>query len=153
MTNVKSGNVHHFHFFVAFEDVFLYNSLMTKQFTKVDEDFICEMCGAHVHGNGYTNHCPECLTSKHVDIMPGDRACECAGLMPAVGLETKNGEFVLVQKCQKCGTIVRTHYARTKNCPKCGHMRRNKIWENDNRKALRALSAGNLTSYIKSIKK
>lgn len=136
MTNVKSGNVHHFHFFVAFEDVFLYNSLMTKQFTKVDEDFICEMCGAHVHGNGYTNHCPECLTSKHVDIMPGDRACECAGLMPAVGLETKNGEFVLVQKCQKCG-----------------HMRRNKIWENDNRKALRALSAGNLTSYINSIKK
>lgn len=136
MTNVKSGNVHHFHFFVAFEDVFLYNSLMTKQFTKVDEDFICEMCGAHVHGNGYTNHCPECLTSKHVDIMPGDRACECAGLMPAIGLETKNGEFVLVQKCQKCG-----------------HMRRNKIWENDNRKALRALSAGNLTSYIKSIKK
>lgn len=136
MTNVKSGNVHHFHFFVAFEDVFLYNSLMTKQFTKVDEDFICEMCGAHVHGNGYTNHCPECLTSKHVDIMPGDRACECAGLMPAVGLETKNGEFVLVQKCQKCG-----------------HMRRNKIWENDSRKALRALSAGNLTSYINSIKK
>ncbi len=136
MTNVKSGNVHRFHFFVAFEDVFLYNSPMTKQFTKVDEDFICEMCGAHVHGNGYTNHCPECLTSKHVDIMPGDRACECAGLMPAIGLETKNGEFVLVQKCQKCG-----------------HMRRNKIWENDSRKALRALSAGNLTSYINSIKK
>ena len=66
---------------------------MTKQFKKVQEDFICEMCGAKVSGNGYTNHCPECLTSKHVDINPGDRACDCHGLMPAVGLDTKNGEF------------------------------------------------------------
>ena len=24
-------------------------------------------------GNGYTNHCPKCLWSKHVDINPGDR--------------------------------------------------------------------------------
>ncbi len=109
---------------------------MTKQFTRVQEDFICGMCGAKVKGNGYTNHCPECLTSKHVDVMPGDRACTCHGLMPAVGVETKNGEFVLVQKCQKCG-----------------HIRRNKIWENDSKKAIRAAMSGTLPEYIASIKK
>ena len=116
--------------------LFWYKACMTKLFTKVLEDFTCEMCGALVHGNGYTNHCPECLTSKHVDIQPGDRACDCGGLMPAVSVDVKNGEFVLVQKCEKCG-----------------HIRRNKIWENDSKKALRALMSGTLPEYIKSIKK
>ena len=109
---------------------------MTKQFTRIKEDFICEMCGATVHGNGYTNHCPKCLTSKHVDIMPGDRACDCGGLMPAIGLDTKNGEFVLIQKCEKCG-----------------YVRRNKIWEDDSKEAIRALLNGTLPEYIQSIKK
>lgn len=44
-----------------------------KHFTKTVEDFICAHCGTHVRGNGYTNHCPECLWSKHVDNNPGDR--------------------------------------------------------------------------------
>ena len=109
---------------------------MSKQFKKVQEDFICEMCGAKVSGNGYTNHCPECLTSKHVDINPGDRACDCHGLMPAVGLDTKNGEFVLVQRCQKCGFV-----------------RRNKIWENDSQKAIRAIMNNTLPEYIEELKK
>ena len=109
---------------------------MTKQFKKVQEDFICEMCGAKVSGNGYTNHCPECLTSKHVDINPGDRACECHGLMPAIGLDTKNGEFVLVQQCQKCGFV-----------------RRNKIWESDSQKAIRAIMNNTLPEYIEELKK
>ena len=109
---------------------------MTKQFKKVQEDFICEMCGAKVSGNGYTNHCPECLTSKHVDINPGDRACECQGLMPAIGLDTKNGEFVLVQQCKKCGFV-----------------RRNKIWESDSQKAIRAIMNNTLPEYIEELKK
>ena len=52
-----------------------------KKFIKVKEDFVCEHCGAEVKGDGYTNHCPKCLWSKHVDVHPGDRAAECGGMM------------------------------------------------------------------------
>lgn len=74
-----------------------------KKFTRKIENFICENCGFEVIGNGYTNHCPKCLYSKHVDINPGDRSCECNGLMKPVEILQKNGEFVILQKCQKCG--------------------------------------------------
>lgn len=107
---------------------------MPKQFTKVKEDFICDQCGALVHGNGYTNHCPHCLTSKHVDIYPGDREASCHGLMPAVSMELKNGEYILTQKCEKCG-----------------HIRKNKASEKDSAKALRALSNGTLPDYISTM--
>lgn len=74
-----------------------------KKFTRTIENFICENCGAEVIGNGYTNHCPKCLYSKHVDINPGDRACECGGLMEPVEILQKNGEFVILHRCKKCG--------------------------------------------------
>ncbi len=68
------------------------------------EDFICEKCGADVKGNGYTNHCPVCLWSKHVDNVPGDREAECGGMMRPVGVEVSRGEIDrVVLKCQKCG--------------------------------------------------
>ncbi|MBR6751902.1 MAG: RNHCP domain-containing protein, partial [Alphaproteobacteria bacterium] len=44
-----------------------------KQFVKRVENFTCAHCGAEVFGNGYTNHCPKCLWSRHVDNNPGDR--------------------------------------------------------------------------------
>lgn len=78
-----------------------------KQFTRTREDFICEHCGAKVRGNGYTNHCPHCLYSKHVDINPGDRSADCGGLMEPVGLELKEGKYILVQRCVKCGFVRR----------------------------------------------
>ncbi len=78
-----------------------------KQFQRKKEDFVCEHCGAKVKGNGYTNHCPKCLYSKHVDINPGDRLECCGGLMEPVDLEIKDGKYVLVHKCQKCGFIRR----------------------------------------------
>ncbi len=74
-----------------------------KQFQRRQEDFVCEHCGFHVKGNGYTNHCPRCLYSKHVDINPGDRAEECGGLMEPIDLILKDGEYVLIHRCQKCG--------------------------------------------------
>ncbi len=68
------------------------------------EDFICEKCGTSVKGNGYTNHCPVCLWSKHVDKTPGDRAEECNGLMKPVGVEVNRGEIDrVIHRCQKCG--------------------------------------------------
>ena len=74
-----------------------------KKFTKKVENFICENCGKSVIGNGYTNHCPFCLYSKHVDINPGDRSCNCGGLMKPIEIQQKNGEFVILHKCIKCG--------------------------------------------------
>lgn len=76
-----------------------------KKFQRNIEDFVCEHCGTKVSGNGYTNHCPQCLYSKHVDINPGDRASDCGGLMEPIDVEIKNGSYVLVQRCQKCGFI------------------------------------------------
>ena len=78
-----------------------------KRFSRHTEDFVCEHCGAKVFGNGYTNHCPHCLYSKHVDINPGDRSADCGGLMEPIDVELKDGKYVLVQRCQKCGFIRR----------------------------------------------
>lgn len=75
---------------------------MSLKFIKNKEDFTCEHCGASVKGNGYTNHCPKCLWSKHVDVYPGDRASTCGALMePMEFLKEKEG-YVLVHKCVKC---------------------------------------------------
>jgi len=76
---------------------------MAKKFQRKKEDFICENCGNIVIGNGYTNHCPVCLYSKHVDINPGDRLATCRGLMEPIGFETKGSGYVVIQRCQKCG--------------------------------------------------
>lgn len=74
-------------------------------FQKKVEDFICDHCGFKVLGHGYTNHCPQCFYSKHVDVEPGDRAELCQGLMPTIFIEYKKGKYVLTQQCQKCGMI------------------------------------------------
>jgi predicted RNA-binding Zn-ribbon protein involved in translation (DUF1610 family) len=74
-----------------------------KKFSKNIEDFICENCGAKVRGNGFTNHCPNCFYSKHVDINPGDRNCKCSGLMFPVAVLQKNDTFYIQHKCEKCG--------------------------------------------------
>lgn len=76
---------------------------MSNSFKRNKEDFICEHCGAEVKGNGYTNHCPVCLWSKHVDINPGDRANACQGLMPPIRVEMEGQDKIIVTKCQKCG--------------------------------------------------
>ena len=77
--------------------------MSSLEFKRQREDFICEKCGAEVVGNGYTNHCPECLWSKHVDIHPGDRASVCGGMMEPVSVEVKGGEYTIIHKCVKCG--------------------------------------------------
>ena len=78
-----------------------------KTFQKTKEDFICEHCGTEVKGDGYTNHCPHCLYSKHVDINPGDREEDCGGLMEPVDLELKDGKYIIVHRCQRCGFVRR----------------------------------------------
>ncbi len=72
-------------------------------FKKIVEDFKCENCGYSVIGNGFTNHCPDCLWSKHVDNDPGDRANTCCGLMEPVGIEGKSNAPIIVHRCVDCG--------------------------------------------------
>jgi len=101
--------------------------LASKKFQRNIEDFVCEKCGTTVTGNGYTNHCPNCLWSKHVDNNPGDRLATCKGLMKPVSLEQKHGKYIIVHRCVKCGLI-----------------KRNKAAENDNFNALLELSTQHL---------
>ena len=77
--------------------------MSAKRFQRTVEDFDCEHCGAHVQGNGYTNHCPKCLWSKHVDKEPGDRAERCSGMMEPVKLEGSSPAYRIVHRCVKCG--------------------------------------------------
>jgi ribosomal protein L37E len=74
-----------------------------RKFQRKIEDFTCEQCGRTVTGNGYTNHCPDCLYSKHVDVAPGDRAAECGGLMRPIGSELKAGAYFVLHECTRCG--------------------------------------------------
>ena len=74
-----------------------------KMFKRKKENFVCEKCGAVVKGNGYTNHCPRCLWSKHVDINPGDRMCLCRGLMEPVEVVKKGDSFRVLHRCIRCG--------------------------------------------------
>ena len=77
-----------------------------KNFTKNDEEFICENCGAKVNPLGYSSrdHCPHCLCSKHVDINPGDREAECKGLLKPIQVlpDSKKG-YIIIYRCTKCG--------------------------------------------------
>lgn len=87
------------------------------------ENFTCEHCSASVKGDGYTNHCPQCLWSKHVDINPGDRREYCGGLMEPLAIEGGSPDYDIVHQC----TI-------------CGQKRVNKTVKNDNNGSLIALA-------------
>jgi hypothetical protein len=75
----------------------------SKRFQRKIEDFVCQNCGQNVRGGGYTNHCPSCLWSRHVDVNPGDRQSDCGGMMRPITVEYGNGRYHLVHLCEKCG--------------------------------------------------
>ena len=79
-----------------------------KNFTKNDQGFACANCGKQVLPLKYSSrdHCPYCLCSLHVDIMPGDRANTCLGILTPVDLEyNSNKGYVVVYKCERCGKL------------------------------------------------
>lgn len=82
-----------------------------KRFTKRIEDFTCAHCGANVSGNGYTNHCPKCLYSRHVDNNPGDRASDCGGMMRPIAVAPDKDGYIITHKCEKCGKTINQHSA------------------------------------------
>ena len=68
-----------------------------------------------VFGNGYTNHCPQCLWSRHVDNNPGDRASDCGGMMAPISAEPDGDGFVITHRCEKCGKMIRQHTSSQDN--------------------------------------
>ncbi len=78
---------------------------MSRNFQRTIESFTCVHCGLEVEGNGYTNHCPRCLWSLHVDIKPGDREESCRGAMEPVGAQTRSGAVSIFHRCSACGEI------------------------------------------------
>lgn len=76
-------------------------------FKRTVENFVCERCGTPVVGNGYTNHCPQCLWSKHVDREPGDRAEACGGMMEPIAVEGSSPSYRIVHSCAACGAVRR----------------------------------------------
>lgn len=109
------------------------DALPTKKFQRRKEDFACEKCGHAVKGSGYTNHCPKCLTSKHVDIYPGDRAASCGGMMEPVSVGIEKNEHFIAYRCLQCG-----------------HEKRNKVSENDDFDAV--LRVAQFSSTASSVK-
>lgn len=76
----------------------------------VDGAFACVACGRVVPGetagSRHRNHCPWCLTSLHVDLRPGDRACPCRGAMEPVAVWVRGGgEWALIHRCRRCGAL------------------------------------------------
>ena len=84
---------------------------MARLFTRCRENFVCGHCGQRVIGDGYTNHCPYCLYSKHVDHNPGDRSNQCLGLMEPVSVEAKSKKYVITHRCLKCKVIKKNRSA------------------------------------------
>ena len=77
--------------------------------------FACAHCGATVEplrSGGYRNHCPHCLWSVHVDVIPGDRASGCRGAMEPTAVDYKAPKgFVVVHRCTCCGIVRRNRAA------------------------------------------
>ncbi|MEG3630720.1 RNHCP domain-containing protein [Streptomyces poriticola] len=74
-------------------------------------DFRCVHCRLEVSltapGTVHRNHCPNCLTSLHVDRrIPGDRSSDCRGRMEALAMFTRpDGEWMIVHQCLTCGEL------------------------------------------------
>lgn len=78
-----------------------------KRFNMIDENFMCENCGKKVDKLNYTarDHCPYCLYSKHVDILPGDRKNNCHGLLIPIDIEKFKDTYKIIYKCNKCNKL------------------------------------------------
>lgn len=84
------------------------------------EGFVCKVCGKKIGAEGggtqNRNHCPNCLSSIHLDNEPGDRAADCGGVMEAVAVWVrKGGEWALLHRCKRCGAFSSNRIAADDN--------------------------------------
>lgn len=84
------------------------------------ESFTCKACGHLVTpeeaGTQHRNHCPNCLSSLHVDNEPGDRAADCGGVMEPISVWVRNnGEWAIIHRCKRCGALSSNRVAADDN--------------------------------------
>ena len=74
------------------------------------DSFTCRVCGRPVvsagAGSGHRNHCPNCLSSLHVDVEPGD---------PVAVWVRKGGEWAVIHRCRRCGALSSNRVAADDN--------------------------------------
>ena len=74
-----------------------------------DNYFTCRYCGRSVPntsiGTRHRNHCPWCLRSIHLDEQTGDRSSSCNGIMEPIAISVRKGEWILIHRCNDCGTL------------------------------------------------
>lgn len=74
------------------------------------DSFRCAGCRLDVPlaapGTAHRNHCPTCLTSRHLDVRPGDRRADCGGRMTPLTISVRSdGEWQIIHHCLSCGTL------------------------------------------------
>ena len=84
------------------------------------DPFTCKVCSRLVTpcgaGSDHRNHCPNCLSSLHLDNEPGDRAADCGGIMEPVAVWVrKTGEWALIHRCKRCGQLSSNRIAADDN--------------------------------------
>lgn len=84
------------------------------------DSFTCKVCGRVITprgaGTNHRNHCPNCLSSLHVDEAPGDRQADCSGIMEPVAVWVrKNGEWAIIHRCHLCGAMSSNRIAADDN--------------------------------------
>ncbi len=84
------------------------------------DSFTCRVCGRlctpENAGSDHRNHCPNCLSSLHVDVTPGDRASDCGGIMEPVAVWVRRGgEWALIHRCRRCGALCSNRVAADDN--------------------------------------
>lgn len=88
--------------------------------SKSADCFICANCGKPIPregaGSRHRNHCPHCLSSLHLDNIPGDRAAKCGGIMDPIGVWVrKDGEWAVIHRCRSCGHLSSNRIAADDN--------------------------------------
>ena len=79
---------------------------------RCDDTFTCKHCGRVIvpigAGTQHRNHCPNCLTSLHLDDEPGDRAAVPAGTHRGNDcVDGRGGKYAVntVYKFRQCGIL------------------------------------------------
>ena len=70
----------------------------------LNECFTCIFCGKVIPlpTSGIRDHCPHCLRSRHVDVVPGDRSANCRGRMEPIQFDLVGGVVWIEYRCTDC---------------------------------------------------
>lgn len=102
-------------------------AINNKKINRKEQDgqlsFVCQICGNVVKtegaGSQHRNHCPICLSSVHLDKVPGDRQSTCQGIMDPIGVWVRHdGEWAIIHRCRVCGVLHSNRIAADDNVMK-----------------------------------